>query len=172
MHSSVFLGNRIVYDYHKFIVVLMEKKRKHIRKSSDTKFFHSTLQRCWNRQQIGEVIHHLPITLRFIATGLLLDTRLRKSLPQDLKDFFHLYILDPEQHHSMVQQISHLRSCTRLVLVLEQRLNQFTSFFTGLYAKIAALTLIENYIGILINRKVGKGRTKHGSKKRKSMKCA
>ena len=87
------------------------------------------------QQGIGEVICHYLSTLRFIATGLLLDTRLRKPLPQDLKDFFHLHILDSEQHHCMVQQISHLRSRARLVLILQQCLNQFTCFFTGKYAK-------------------------------------
>lgn len=56
----------------------------------------------------GKFIQLYVSTLRFTATGLLLDARLRKSLPEDLQDLFHLHILDSKQHHCMVQQISHL----------------------------------------------------------------
>lgn len=108
--SFIYLSVVIKIATNLFIVVLLGKKEN----------IDATPR---SRSIANRRSHPLPITLRFIAASLLLDTRLRKSLPQDLKDFFHLYILDSEQHHSMVQQISHLRSCTRLVLVLEQRLN-------------------------------------------------
>ena len=135
---QLYWGLSCLQDQNSTLVIQSSRRGEHFRYcSSNTKLFHSSH---WEltagiQQGIGEVICHYLSTLRFIAAGLLRDTRLRKSLPQDLKDFFHLHILDSEQHHCMVQQISHLRSRARLVLILQQCLNQFTCFFTGKYAK-------------------------------------